>query len=90
MHNRNLTPSTTSRVHSAVFIGLVVIAAFFLIIEHWAHIWANTSYLLFALFILLHFVMHGSHGGHGGHDNKNDDKEGHNHGTKNNDKNTSL
>ena len=50
-----------------VFITALAIVAFFLIAEHRAHILANTSYLLFAAFILLHFFMHAGHGGHGSH-----------------------
>ena len=55
-----------------VFITALAIVAFFLIAEHRAHILANTSYLLFAAFILLHFFMHAGHGGHGSHRGDND------------------
>lgn len=41
------------------------VIAFFLLYEHRVHIFGNTPYLLFAVFIGLHFLMHMGHGGHG-------------------------
>jgi hypothetical protein len=50
-----------------VFLGFVLIAGYFLLTEHRAHVW---QYLPFALLLacpLLHmFHGHGGHGGHGG------------------------
>ncbi len=47
-----------------ILILSLVIVAFFLIFEHRVHIWGNMQYVLFALFIGLHFFMHAGHGGH--------------------------
>lgn len=54
-----------------VFIGFALIAAYFLVTEHTAHLkgWL-ASYGIWLLLLacpLLHFFMHGGHGGHGGH-----------------------
>ena len=43
------------------------IAAFFLIIEHQAHLWGWLPYLLLLACPLMHLFMHGGHGGHRGH-----------------------
>ena len=51
-----------------VFIGFAVIAAYFLISEHKAHLSGLLNYwpfLLLAACPLLHMFMHGGHGGHG-------------------------
>jgi len=51
-----------------VFWGFVLIAAFFLVTEHRAHVFQYLPFLLIAACPLLH-VFHG-HGGHGGHREK--------------------
>lgn len=62
-----------------VFLGFILIAGYFLITEHRAHV---VQYLPFALLLacpLLHlFHRHGGHGGHGGGDkrDKNDERPG--------------
>ncbi|MFZ5510034.1 MAG: DUF2933 domain-containing protein [Pseudomonadota bacterium] len=51
------------------FIGFALIAAYFLITEHRAHlsgILAFLPFLLLAACPLLHLFHHGRHGGHGG------------------------
>jgi hypothetical protein len=54
-------------------VGLVVflvIAGYFLITEHQAHLSGLLAFLPFLLLLacpLMHFFMHGGHGGHGGH-----------------------
>jgi hypothetical protein len=51
-----------------VFIGFAVIAAYFLILEHKAHLSGYLQYWPFLLVLacpLLHLFMHGGHGGHG-------------------------
>ncbi len=51
-------------------IGLVVfllIAGFYLITEHQAHLFGVLPFLFILACPLMHFFMHGSHGGHGGH-----------------------
>lgn len=44
------------------FIASLSILGFFLVTEHRAHILGNAQYLLFALFIAMHFFMHAGHG----------------------------
>ena len=48
-----------------ILIGSLLIIGFYLFLEHRAHIFGNLQYLLFALFIAMHFFMHAGHGGHG-------------------------
>ncbi len=52
---------------SFVLPAFLAIAAFFLITEHWAHLFGALPYLLLLLCPLLHLFMHGRHGsGHNG------------------------
>ena len=48
-------------------IGFAVVAAFFLLLEHRAHVLPYVPWLLLAACPLLHAFMHGggAHGGHG-------------------------
>lgn len=73
---------TKSRI-KWVFIGFLVIAAYFLITEHRAHLSGFLYYLPFLLLLLacplMHIFMHGGHS-HGGSDSaqprrKGDDRE---------------
>ena len=50
-----------------ILVGSLIIAGFYLFFEHKAHILGNAQYLLFALFIAMHFFMHKDHGGHREH-----------------------
>ena len=54
-----------------VFIAFALIAAYFLIAEHKAHLstWLSAYgiWLLLLACPLMHLFMHGGHGGHGGH-----------------------
>jgi hypothetical protein len=47
-----------------VFIGFILIAAYFLITEHRAHVVAFLPYLLLLACPLMHLFMHGGHGKH--------------------------
>ena len=49
-----------------VLFAFLAIAAFFLLVEHRAHLWGIAPWLLLLACPLLHFFMHGGHGGHGG------------------------
>jgi hypothetical protein len=63
-----------SRANIAL-IGFLVIAAFFLVTEHRAHLIPYLGYWPFLLLLacpLLHVFMHGGHGGHGGAGNADD------------------
>jgi hypothetical protein len=60
--------------HSRYAIGLVVlgaIAAYFLLTEHRAHVFAVLPFLLLMACPLMHVFMHRGHGGHG-HDKHGD------------------
>ena len=59
--------------------GFLLIAGFFLITEHTAHVFGALPFVLFLLCPLLHLFHHGRHGGHGGH--------GHHHGEQSDDAN---
>ncbi|NMM26479.1 MAG: DUF2933 domain-containing protein [Glaciimonas sp.] len=48
-----------------VLIMLALVAAFYVLREHWAHVVGNWPYLLLLLCPLMHFFGHGGHGGHG-------------------------
>lgn len=47
--------------------GFLLIAGFFLITEHTAHVFSALPFLLFLLCPLLHLFHHGRHGSHGHH-----------------------
>jgi hypothetical protein len=62
-----------------VFIGFAVIAAYFLIAEHKAHLSEYLKYwplLLVLACPLMHLFMHGGHGGHGNQRNDSDEASG--------------
>jgi hypothetical protein len=66
-----------------VFIGFALIAAYFLITEHKAHLSGLLNYwpfLLLAACPLLHIFMHGGHGGHGDDPGKDTRGRGSSHG----------
>jgi hypothetical protein len=50
-----------------IFLIFLVIAAFYLITEHTAHVFGALPYVLLLLCPLLHLFMHGGHGDHAGH-----------------------
>ncbi|MBI3530813.1 MAG: DUF2933 domain-containing protein [Betaproteobacteria bacterium] len=52
-----------------VFVAFIAIAAFFLLLEHRAHVFGVLPYLLLLACPLLHMFGH-RHGGHGGSDTK--------------------
>ncbi len=47
--------------------GFLLIGAFFLLTEHWAHVLGVLPYLLILACPLMHLFMHKGHGSHGGH-----------------------
>ena len=48
-------------------LGFLAIIGFFLVTEHWAHLYGYLPYLLLFAMIPLHLFGHGGHGGHGSH-----------------------
>ena len=74
-HDHQHQPDSSMKTISRgkwVFIGFLIIAAFFLAIEHRAHLSGWLSSYGIWLFLLgcplMHLFMHGGHGGHGGED----------------------
>jgi len=59
-------PPSFSRYWGGV-VALMLVAAFFLWIEHRAHVLGALPYLIFLLCPLIHLFMHRGHGKHGGH-----------------------
>jgi hypothetical protein len=56
----------TKSLSSMLLVGLASAALFYLLREHWAHMFGILPYLLFLSCPLMHFFMHGKHGQ--GHD----------------------
>lgn len=50
-----------------VLCGFLLVAGFYLLIEHTAHVFGVLPYLLVLACPLMHLFMHHGHGGHGGH-----------------------
>ena len=50
-----------------VFVGFAAVAAFFLVVEHRAHLFGLLPWLLLAACPLMHLFHHHGHGGHDGH-----------------------
>lgn len=50
-----------------VFVAFAVIAAYFLVAEHGAHVVPYLPWLLLLACPLMHVFLHGRHGGHGRH-----------------------
>jgi hypothetical protein len=62
-------PQTRNWLRSPAFLvlcGFLIIAAFFLLTEHRAHVFGILPFVLLLLCPILHFLLHGKHGGHGG------------------------
>ena len=72
--------SDTRSRNSLVLVGFLIVAGFFLVTEHRAHLFGILPLLLLLVACpLLHYFMHGSHGSHGGGDSarRNDPHAGH-------------
>lgn len=63
--NQNVQ-NTLSR-SKPVLVGFLLVAAYFLITEHRAHVLAFLPYALVLACPLMHVFMHKGHGGHHGH-----------------------
>ena len=49
----------------AVLLGFLVVAGFFLLTEHTAHVFGILPFALLLACLFMHLFMHGGHGGHG-------------------------
>ena len=63
--HRHGAPQAASSRARWVFVAFAVIAAFFLLTEHRAHLFGVLPYLLLLACPLMHLFHHGGHGGHG-------------------------
>ena len=78
-HNHGHDPEKDRKADSKikwVCIGFFAVAAYFLILEHQAHLSGLLNYLPYLLLLacpLMHIFMHGGHGGHH-HDKKPSDE----------------
>lgn len=59
--------------------GFLLIIGFFLLTEHWAHVYGYLPYLLLLACPLLHIFGHGGHGGHGNHEDETPKKSSSSH-----------
>jgi hypothetical protein len=62
MDNHNSTTHKGICVHTLVFVGFLLIGAFFLITEHRAHVLGWLPFILLAACPLMHLFMHKGHG----------------------------
>lgn len=74
-HSHHQENSTGNNVSRWIFWAFILIAGFFLITEHRAHLFGILPYLLLLACPLMH-LFHG-HGGHGGHRNHNEAQTDH-------------
>lgn len=65
MHDRNSTAWWRTKVSIAV-IGFILIAAFYVLREHYSHVFGLLPYLIILACPLMHLFMHHGHGGHEG------------------------
>lgn len=66
MHDHTTTPWWRTKVGVAV-IGFCLVAAFYVLREHYAHAFGALPYLLLLACPLMHLFMHHGHDGHEGH-----------------------
>jgi len=69
MDHTNHDPGKQSRYGfraNIVLIGFLVVAGFYLVTEHRAHLLGWLPWLLLLACPLMHFFMHSGHGGHDG------------------------
>ncbi len=60
-------------------LGFVLIIGFFLVTEHWAHVYGYLPYILLLACPLLHILGHGGHGSHGDDTEENLRSSSHHH-----------
>ncbi len=65
MNGANPSSKDNFITKAIIFFSLAIIA-FYLLTEHRAHLLAYSSYIIFAVFILMHIFMHSGYRGHGG------------------------
>lgn len=68
MSTQNTSFWLTSKGLAAL--GLIGAVTYFLLVEHYQHVWQFIPYLIFLACPLLHVFMHHGHGGHDHHQNE--------------------
>ena len=68
-HDHSQDNNSSNSIMKFVFIGFLLVAGFFLITEHRAHLFGILPFLLLAACPFMHFFGH-RHGGHGQHGEK--------------------
>lgn len=68
-------PSFFASRANIVLIGFLILASFYLVTEHRAHLFGWLPWLLLIAWPLMHFFMHGDHGGRGGGDHRPDTQQ---------------
>lgn len=63
-------PSFFASRANIVLIGFLILAGFYLVTEHRAHLLGWLPWLLLLACPLMHWFMHGGHGGHDGDDDR--------------------
>lgn len=66
MNSNDKSDNRSGRKYKVALLLILATVAFFLILEHKAHLVAYSSTIFFIIYILLHLFMHRSHGSHGG------------------------
>ena len=75
MADPNFLSSWSPRRRSRwVLYGFLLVAAFYLLLEHTAHTIPFLPFLVFLACPLMHLFMHGGHGHHHGHHHQQDDR----------------
>jgi DUF2933 family protein len=75
MHD-HVEPPWWRSTQGIALLGFLGVAGFFLISEHWAHLYGALPYLLVLACPLMHlFHRHGGHGGHAPHRGDGEDDE---------------
>jgi Protein of unknown function (DUF2933) len=67
----------SNRIFNWILIGFLLVAGYFLVMEHRAHLGGVLYYLPFLLLLacpLMHLFMHHGHGSHGEHPSQKDDR----------------
>ncbi len=65
-HDHGQDHNSSNSIMKFIFIGFLLIAGFFLITEHRAHLFGILPFLLLAACPLMHLFGHHRHGRHGG------------------------
>lgn len=71
-HNHDARGIRSSQTVNWLIVGLVLVAAYFVIGEHWVHVAPYFPFLIFLACPLMHLFMHHGHGHH--HDSAGDSR----------------